>query len=135
MNAWTNIKARVSQLFEPTLWQMDIKRLRLELAAVKAERDNWKLHGEGRDAQVEALARVMRADYWGFDRWDETDERSRQDWQSIARAAFAHIGAGPVGECAECKKLKQKLHYATEAWKKIRNNDASDALDAALEGE
>ncbi len=41
----------------------------------------------------------------------------------------------PVYECQDCAKLRQKLHYAAEAWRKIRNGEDIDALDFALEGE
>jgi len=41
----------------------------------------------------------------------------------------------PVYECKECSGLKQRLHHAAVAWRKFRDDEASDALDAALEGE
>ncbi len=41
----------------------------------------------------------------------------------------------PAYECKECAGLKQRLHHAAVAWRKIRDDEASDALDAALEGE
>lgn len=45
------------------------------------------------DAQVEALARVLRAAYWNEDRWDDQSHSNRGDWLGVARAAFTHIGA------------------------------------------
>lgn len=143
-------------------------------------------------AQVEALAKVLHdADESHSKRyytWESRAESIHEDYKVTARAAFAHIGAVPVGwelddvdavelgkridhnrieylkhnqseesyfkimgettidyltderirpvyECQDCAKLRQKLHYAAEAWRKIRNGEAIDAMDSALEGE
>jgi len=41
----------------------------------------------------------------------------------------------PAFECKECARLKQRLHYAGDAWRRIVGYEANDALTAALEGE
>lgn len=48
--------------------------------------------------EVETLARVLRAQYWGEDRWDgEILNANKEDWLGVARAAIAHTRKRPEG--------------------------------------
>jgi hypothetical protein len=71
------------------------------------------------DAQVEALARVLRAVYWNEDNWDKMrEDRNKEDWRDAARAAFAHIGAPE-----RPKGLPTAEELAQIAFSKIRPTD------------
>jgi len=74
------------------------------------------------DAQVEALARVLRAQYWGEDRWDnEVIKANKKDWLGVARAAFAHFGAPE-----RPKGLPTREEGGRILWNGINYNDQNE---------
>jgi hypothetical protein len=102
------------------------------------------------DADVEALAQIIRAEYEGPKRYEWQYSAYKDEWRAAARAAFAHIGAVPVGcpECAARREHMMKPQPVIECamcaeWEKdcralstaSRNIDARIAARAALEGD
>lgn len=159
MSAWNNFKARISQMLNPTQWQYEIRRLRLELAvcrgeihALEAERDGFKAQAQERNNAYLNDRQIMAdnvAQMESYDlRIDDMESELAQSREQLAQWQNA-AGAGHPSPCTlgllcpycEIESLKADCNQALKnakdrlpdfAWKDNTMVEAVWALSLAF---